>query len=150
MRKYTSIFATPEHKPITSTRELTQYDNMLGFFLNGEVIGSGRIEKVRKRNPNIVNTTSTEILKKYRNKGHGIELYKALIETARNIGVKQIRSDMSLNKFSERMWRDKLSKIYPVKVRKTTKPCSCCDSTRPNENITTLICKGGGREVRAT
>ena len=131
MRKYTSIFATPEHKLITSTRELTRYDNVLGFFLNGKVIGSGRIETFRKHNRKIVNTSSTEIFKKYRNKGHGIELYKALIETARKIGAKQIRSDMSLNKFSERRWRDKLSKIYPVKVRRTIKPCSCCDSTRP-------------------
>ena len=129
MRKYTSIFATPEHKLITSTRELTRWDNVLGFFLNGKVIGSGRIEKFRKRNQKIVNTSSTEIFKKYRNKGHGIELYKALIETARKIGAKQIRSDMSLNKFSERMWRDKLSKIYPVKLCKTRKECHNCQST---------------------
>ena len=128
MRKYFSIFATPEHKLITSSRELTRYDNVLGFFLNGELIGSGRIEKVRKRNK-IVNTSSTEILKKYRNKGHGIELYKALIETARKIEAKQIRSDMSLNKFSERMWRDKLSKIYPVKLCRTRKECHNCQST---------------------
>ena len=129
MRKYTSIFATPEHKLITSTRELNRWDNLLGFFLNGKVIGSGRIEKFRKRNQKIVNTSSTEIFKKYRNKGHGIELYKALIETARKIGAKQIRSDMSLNKFSERMWRDKLSKIYPVKLCKTRKECHNCQST---------------------
>jgi GNAT superfamily N-acetyltransferase len=131
MRKYSSIFATPEHKLITSTRELNRWDNLLGFFLNGKVIGSGRIEKFRKRNQKIVNTSSTEIFKKYRNKGHGIELYKALIETARKIGAKQIRSDTNLNKFSERMWRDKLSKIYPVKLCRTRKPCSCCDSTQP-------------------
>lgn len=50
MRKYTSIFATTEHKLITSTREMTRYDNVLGFFLSGEVIGTGRLEKIRKRN----------------------------------------------------------------------------------------------------
>jgi GNAT superfamily N-acetyltransferase len=133
MRKYTSIFATQEHKPIYSFKDLTLYDNVLGLFLNGKVIGTGRLE-TRRRNKRyrVISTSSTEIFKKYRNKGHGIRLYIALIEAARRIGARQIRSDMTLNNFSERMWNEKLAKIYPVQVRNTRQACHCCQNTRPH------------------
>jgi hypothetical protein len=128
MRKYSSIFAGPEHQVITSLRQMRRWDNILGFFLNGKPIGTGRLAKV-KNHRNVVQTSSTEIFEKYRNKGHGIQLYIALIETARKLGAKQIQSDTSLNKFSKRMWSEKLAKIYKVRVRQTRRPCSYCDST---------------------
>ena len=131
MRKYNSIFATEEHKVITSVRELKKrWDGgKLGFFLNGKVIGYGYLYK----SPNHgVHTSGTQILEKYRKQGHGIELYKALIETARSIGATHIRSDVSLNKFSRRMWRDKLSKLYDVRKRMSYRPCSHCGRGGPN------------------
>ena len=128
MRKYSSIFAGPEHQAITSLRQMRGWDNVLGFFLNGKVIGSGCLLKVNKRSKT-VHTSSTLIFNKYRKKGHGIQLYIALIETARKLGAKQIRSDNSLNKFSKRMWSEKLAKIYKVRTRMARKPCSCCERT---------------------
>lgn len=128
MRKYTSIFATAEHKLITSIKDVKgrwSYHTM-GFFLNGEAIGHGSLNLISKRRK-IFETSATEIFKKFRNKGHGIHLYIALIETARSIGAKQIQSDNTLNQFSRRMWQEKLAKIYPVKIRKTRRPCSHCD-----------------------
>jgi hypothetical protein len=127
MRKYTSIFATPEHFPITSIKQMKRWDNVMGFFLNGEAIGTGRLEKVKNGREKILRTSSTEIFKKFRNKGHGVPLYLALIETARQLGATRIQSDTSLNKFSKRMWREKLAKIYTVRERKTRVPCNCCD-----------------------
>jgi GNAT superfamily N-acetyltransferase len=133
LRKYTSIFAGTEHQPITSMKQMNRYDNVLGFYLNGQVIGTGRLERRRRRaRGGVVNTSSTEIFKKYRNKGHGIHLYIALIETARRLGAKQIRSDTALNKFSRRMWKEKLAKIYPVKVRNTRRECDYCETTGPH------------------
>lgn len=128
MRKYTSIFATPEHKLITSIKDMRgkwNYDTM-GFFLNGVTIGHGSLNLISKRHK-IFETSSTEIFKKFRNKGHGIHLYIALIETARSIGATQIQSDNTLNKFSRRMWQEKLARIYTVKIRKTRRPCNSCD-----------------------
>jgi hypothetical protein len=128
MREYSSIFATSEHKPITSIKDLKSrwnYDTM-GFFLNGMAIGHGSLNLISKRRK-IFETSSTEIFKKFRNKGHGIHLYIALIETARSLGARQIRSDNTLNKFSRRMWQEKLARIYTVKMKKTRRPCDHCD-----------------------
>jgi hypothetical protein len=130
MRKYSSTFATYEHKPIITLKDLGRYDNHLGFFLNGKAIGHGDLNQVsigKKRK--ILSTSGTEIFKKYRRKGHGIHLYIALIETARLLGATQIRSDTSLNKLSRRMWEEKLSKIYPVKMARTKIPCRRCGHT---------------------
>lgn len=128
MRKYTSIFATEEHQPITSIRYFKKrWDGgKLGFFLGGKLIGYGYLYKSTKT---VVHTSGTQILDKYRKKGHGIELYKTLIETARSIGATQVRSDTSLNKYSRRMWRDKLSKLYDVKKRMAYSPCPHCGNT---------------------
>jgi hypothetical protein len=107
---------------------MKKWDNTLGFFLNGKAIGSGRLEKFKiGRKHKILQTSSTEIFKKFRNKGHGVPLYVALIETARQLGATRIQSDTSLNKYSRRMWAEKLMKIYPVKIRKTRRPCPHCD-----------------------
>jgi hypothetical protein len=125
MRKYTSIFATPEHLPITKLKQVRRWgDYVMGFFCNGQVIGHGSLRRVRRTK--ILETNGTEIFKKFRNKGHGIQLYIHLIETARKLGAVSIQSDDSLNKFSERMWKEKLSKIYTVKVKNTDKECYSC------------------------
>lgn len=129
MRKYSSIFATKEHKPITSLKEMDKWDNVMGFFLNGKPIGQGSLEKQRiGKKHKIVSTSGTEIYKKFRKKGHGIHLYLALIDTARSLGATQIRSDKSLNQLSRRMWSEKLAKIFPVKTARTKAPCHRCGS----------------------
>lgn len=129
--RYTSIFATREHAPITKLSQMKRYDNVLGLLFDGEVIGTGELDR-RKNKSKVVSTSGTEIFQKYRNKGHGIHLYIELIETARRIGAKQIRSDVTLNKYSKKMWAEKLPKLYPVRIRNTRKPCSCCENTRPH------------------
>jgi hypothetical protein len=127
VKEYSSIFATSLHEPINSIDDLKKYSyDTMGFFLNGKPIGNGCLSLTKKR-AKILQTSSTEIFKKHRFKGHGIHLYIALIETARSIGARQIQSDTSLNKYSKRMWSEKLPKIYPVKIRKTLQPCTHCD-----------------------
>ncbi len=123
MRTYTSILATAEHLPVTDVKQIKVWNTSLGLFLNGKAIGKADLVKVTRK---IVHTAGTEIYKRYRRKGHGIQLYIALVEAARSIGATRIRSDMSLNKYSRRMWQEKLAKIYPVKTRKTEQPCWRC------------------------
>jgi len=99
----------------------------MGFFLNGETIGHGTLDRVsigKKRK--WVHTEATEIYRKFRRKGHGIHLYIALVETARAIGATRIQSSRSLNRYSRRMWQEKLAKVYPVKMSKSNRPCRRC------------------------
>lgn len=126
--RYSAILATEEHHPITNIEECRKFHcNMMGLFLNGVPIGHGYLERVKiGKKDKILHTSATKIFDKYRRKGHGIYLYINLIEKAREIGATEIQSDYSLNRFSRRMWRDKLSKIYKVKVRGMKTPCRRC------------------------
>jgi len=132
MRKYTSIFAHVEdHHVIRTLQDLKKagdYNTCLGLFCNGIPVGSARIE-MKSFKKKWVHTTSTGLYRGMRRKGHGIELYRALIETARNIGAARIYSDDSLNKFSRRMWNTKLARLgYEVKRVKggCATPCRHC------------------------
>lgn len=125
MRKYTHIFANSDHVPLTKIDQLTRYgDNSLSLFCNKKLIGRGYLCRQGRRR--VLQTSGTKILDKFRRKGHGIQLYIALVETARDLGARRIKSDTALNPLSEKMWRDKLSKVYPVKVKRTKKPCYEC------------------------
>lgn len=125
MNRYTAVLATEEHAPIAKVGQCKYA--MMGLFLDGVCIGHGYLEREKDgKKDKIVSTSSTEIFKKYRRKGHGIYLYINLIEKAREIGATEIRSDTSLNRLSRRMWRDKLSKIYKVEARQMKTPCRRC------------------------
>ena len=131
-RNYSWVFANSEtHESITRVSDVETWGSNLGFYLDGTAIGRGALEpegKNRKRK--YVHTTSTRIFDRFRKRGHGIELYRALIETARSIGAKRIYSDHHLNKLSRRMWKTKLARLgYKVKVVPSTacaKPCRHC------------------------
>lgn len=126
---YSSIFATGKHVPITDVKEFKRrWDQFtMGFFYKGEPIGSGDLEKQGKE---IVHTETVRLLKPFRKKGHGIHLYIHLIETARKIGAKRVYSSTSLNAFSGRMWREKLSKLYDVKTIYYRGACTECGGTK--------------------
>jgi hypothetical protein len=128
MNRYSAVLATGEHYPVTSVEQLKHCEGpMMGLFLDGVPIGHGYLERVSiGKKDKIVHTSGTKIFDKYRRKGHGIYLYINLVEKAREIGVTQIRCDYSLNRLSRKMWRDKLSKIYKVKVHRMKTPCRRC------------------------
>lgn len=123
IRCYTSILADECHAPVS-----LQYFQKskwafatMGFFCNGICIGSGELGAKSKIS---LHTDNTRLIKGFRNKGHGIELYMALIDHARRLGATRIYSSSNLNKHSRRMWRDKLSKLYDVKKVNDCK-CKC-------------------------
>lgn len=130
-REYTSVFATETtHARICSLKQLRRYKwgTSMGFFFNGTPIGYGNIciKNLKRKH---VNTTSTEIFKKFRKQGHGIELYRTLIATAKELGAARIYSDTSLNKLSRRMWKVKLGRSGFKVI--ATNPCKdacrhCC------------------------
>jgi GNAT superfamily N-acetyltransferase len=129
-RVYTWILADNEtHKKTETLADIpNNYPNpTLGLYCNGKAIGTGRL-CMKDRAKKHVNTSGTEIFKRYRNKGHGIELYKALIAEAKRLGAIRIYSDDSLNKFSRRMWKTKLSRVgFKVKsIGGCKNPCSHC------------------------
>jgi hypothetical protein len=128
MNRYSAILATEEHHPITNVDECRRFHcTMMGFFLDGVPIGHGYLERVKiGRKDKILHTSSTEIFRKYRRKGHGIYLYINLVEKAREIGATEIRSDYSLNRFSRKMWKNKLPRIYTVKAHTMKSPCRRC------------------------
>lgn len=128
MNRYSAILATEEHHVITSVEQMKKCSGpLMGFFLDEVPIGRGYIDKVMiGKKAKIVHTSGTEIFKKYRRKGHGIYLYINMIEKAREIGATEIRSDSYLNRFSRKMWKNKLPKIYPVKVHTMKSPCRRC------------------------
>lgn len=127
-KDYTSIFATHLHQPITDVKMLKKWDyNQMGFFYKGGPIGDGELHRMSRASL-YVHTDSVAINKKHRKQGHGIHLYRHLIDTAIRIGAHRIYSSTSLNKFSKRMWRVKLKQFYDVKEVTTRKPCRECDS----------------------
>lgn len=129
--KFNSIIATSAHFPVTKLSNFKKkYDqHAMGLFLGEEEIGIGylmRCDYVRHRD--VLQTEGVSLAKGKRNKGYGIILYIHLIEKARSIGARRIYSSELLNKFSRRMWRDKLPQIYtvhPVVRKRTCKRCDC-------------------------
>lgn len=135
-KKYSSILATEGHKIITDMKEFSTWDGFsLGFFLNDKEIGYGWLKKTRYhgRKSLDLQTESTGLKKVFRKKGHGIHLYHALIAQAKKCGARRVYSSQSLNKFSKRMWSEKLKEFYDVKTVTTIKPCGDCGhkSRRP-------------------
>lgn len=130
--KYSYIYATTdEHAQITTLEQLKRvgtWQVYMGFFCNDIAIGHGRLVRVNWRKKH-VHTTNMELGRKWRNKGHGIALYIAIITCAKKLGAKRLYSDNSLNKFSTRMWRLKLKRYgFDVKVegKECSRPCQHC------------------------
>ncbi len=109
--RYKSILATECHLKVTSIRQLKNEWCKMGFFLDEKAIGVGEL---RYKTPTSVSTDGTEIYKKFRRKGHGIQLYLELIKTAKRLGALKIYSGRSLNKLSTKMWNVKLRKYFKV------------------------------------
>lgn len=130
-KDYTSIFADEYHIPIINVRQIKKYDyNKMGLFYRNKPIGYGELLRMTKKSTD-VHTEGVRLERKFRNKGHGIFLYRHLISLARSIGAKRVYSSNMLNKFSRRMWEKKLPKFYTVKHKKTRKPCEACGCNQP-------------------
>lgn len=125
---YESLCLNNNYEPIVDLKSFKHswdYHRMVLRY-KGVYVGSGDI-CLKNKKKKYLHTSGTCILEKYRNQGHGIFLYISLIETARKIGAKRIYADATLNKFSTRMWSEKLPKIYKVKVRASkTEKCHTC------------------------
>lgn len=131
--KYKSRLATAGHKPVTKMSQFAGKWSAfeMGFYLQDEVIGGGELSRVRYHGVKSkdLQTESVALNKKFRKKGHGIHLYIHLIAQAQNCGARRLYSSRNLNKFSTRMWSEKLAKIFNVKEVTTRKPCSECSCT---------------------
>lgn len=132
-RVYSYIFAKEDtHEPITSIRQMRlkkfRWSHSFGFFCNGVAIGHADLSFRERLGKDSLHTTYVGLDDKYRRKGHGIHLYKALIECAQKLGAKRIYSDSTLNKFSRRMWKIKLPKAgFEVKeISKCKNACKHC------------------------
>ena len=130
MSKYKSILANRGHVRITKVKDLNKscWDgSVMGFFLirygKPVLIGSGTLCRMNK---NSVHTESMGLDKGWRRKGHGIELYLAIIEEARRIGAKRIYSSKRLNNNSGPMWNQKLREHFDVVGPKKMKRPVCC------------------------
>ncbi len=122
---------TREHIPITSYRVIKQYSyNDVFLFYKGKFVGEGGFEVV-SRKKGWLHTEGVSLQKEHRKKGHGIHIYHHLISTAIRIGCTRLYSSISLNKFSRRMWGEKLSKFYKVVPVKTKATCNSCGSKHP-------------------
>lgn len=128
-RRYRSVFANEGHSPIRTWEDFLEADpycSAIGLFLNGRHIGNGQLYKLRKKGLKAVHTCSVWLKDEYRNQGHGLPLYFAMIRAACRIGADRIYSDYRLNKYSRRMWSEKLSAYF--KVVKPRKPkCTRCN-----------------------
>ena len=126
--RYKYIFADRSHEPITKLSEVHEWRSTLGLFafLRNKWIPVGRAELCRLSGcGGYVHTDATELDDKFRNKGHGIHLYLALIHAAKKIGANRIYSSRSLNQNSGPMWCIKLREFYKVRGPKAKKKCSC-------------------------
>ena len=129
---YTSNFMTREHKPILSFKEIKKYsyDDMFLFY-KGVHVGEGSLEIVSRKKA-YLHTDGMRLEKKFRDKGHGIHLYHHLISTAVRIGCKRLYSSETLNKYSRRMWSEKLPKFYKVVPVMSRAACRDCGSKGPH------------------
>lgn len=137
MRKYTSIFASSRHIPIHTMKQLKSlrtFEASLTLFCNNKMIGTGGLIV---KGPTTVHTDYVSLDKGFRRKGHGIRLYFALIDTARKLGASRIYSSQNLNKYSRRMWAEKLKEYFEVKEfrnRKRCRRCGCrCNRKQPTQ-----------------
>jgi len=143
MANYTWICAERDtHEPINTLAEMRRaggYETSLGLFFNGVAIGTGSYSHVNWRKKWIA-TESVSLNKKYRRKGHGIPLYRALIAQAILMGATRLYSSDALNKFSRRMWREKLPKAgFNVQSESMCeKPCRHCRHGRYYIDLTSL------------
>lgn len=136
-QKYQYIFATGAHDPICSLKDLrgSSWENTLGLFIlkAGKVfsVGDGRLEW-ENHPKKYLHTESVGLHDKYRKQGHGIHLYFALIHCAKMLGATRVYSSRHLNKYSGRMWSEKLREFFDVKgPRKPKATCRCgCRSCR--------------------
>ena len=131
MKKYMSIFADQDtHGGIKTWKDFIQvgaYRNSMGLFLNNKAIGAGSLE-IENRSKKWVHTERMALGKSYRRKGHGVHLYEFMIAEAIKIGATRIYSSARLNKFSRRMWKEKLARIYEVKTVVHRRYCDRCRS----------------------
>lgn len=117
-RRYEGFLMDEAHKSVKSLKEFKgRYVQFtMGLHLNGKSIGTGDLMRWRGTSTaDNLQTERTGLLRGWRKKGHGIILYILLIETARVLGAKRIYSSRSLNRYSRRMWAEKLARIYDVK-----------------------------------
>lgn len=133
MRKYSYIFADDRHKEIKSMADLRaakrSWDKKFGFYLNGKPIGEASLVLLKTFRA-AVHTEYVFLDKAYRRKGHGIWLYRMLIACAKNIGARKIYSSKRLNKYSRRMWEEKLPEFFEVKSLKLKTKCRRCGCQR--------------------
>lgn len=124
MRKYTKIFADcGTHERIRTWEQFITsgyHENSMGFYCNGVPVGEGMLMLVNK-SKHWVHTEGMRLGNKFRRKGHGVPLYLAIIRQAKKIGATRIYSSTGLNKFSTRMWKYKLAKLFEVKSIETAK-----------------------------
>ena len=128
-RKYRAIFANDGHEPIRTWEEFLVaggYNASLGLFLDGKLIGYGQLFKLYKKGLKAVHTCSVYLHEEYRNQGHGLPLYFELIRAAKKIGADRIYSDHRLNRYSRRMWSQKLPQHFQVVAPKGKPRCSKC------------------------
>ena len=125
---YTSNFMTRQHTPITDFTNFKKwnYEDVFLFY-KGVYVGEGGFECVSKKKK-WLHTEGVRLDKKFQYKGHGIHLYHHLISTAIRIGCKRLYSSTTLNKYSRRMWSEKLPKFYKVVQVPTHAACSSCGS----------------------
>lgn len=113
---YTWIFATGNgHDTIDSIEKLREnrYDNNLGLFYRGILVGTAEFRVVSKK---YLHTERVFLKRGFRRKGHGLQLYLAIIECARKLGCARLYSSMNLNKRSKRMWDYKLQDRTGIEV----------------------------------
>ena len=127
--KYVAILADEDHLPITNFNQLRSWRTDMGFFIRQpdgtlKKCGYGRLE-VENRREKWAHTESMGLRRGMRRKGHGIHLYLAIIRIAKEIGVTRLYSSKSLNRYSGRMWADKLSKFFTVIHMKSRHNCNC-------------------------
>lgn len=129
---YEYVFATRDgHQPIRTLEELRKcgyFSASLGLFWNGVFVGSAELDK-KNWKKKWIHTDAVGLDEKFRRKGHGLALYIALIDCAAALGAKRLFSSTALNKYSGRMWREKLRKAgYDVKTvgRGCSHPCKHC------------------------
>lgn len=118
-RDYSYWLGDEFHGPIRNLRELkkARYYHSLGFFCNDVLIGHGEL-RFFSLSKKYLHTERMSLHRGFRRKGHGIPLYVTMIDVARRLGAKRIYSSSNLNKFSRRMWKTKLAKLYEVHVVK--------------------------------
>jgi len=129
---YSYIFASSEtHEDINNLEDFKRvgdYSNGLGLFYRGICVGKGTLV-FENRKKKYLHTEYTRIHAKYRNRGHGVHLYLALIDAARRLGAKRLYASQGLNKLSRRMWSEKLDKVgvEVMITRGCRKACKHCD-----------------------